>query len=108
MADKKGTFLGRALTALIPDSSPFHTIAETADETIETIIFDKDAGVELPLVESTEVKGAVSGIKNILFGFAEKGLISWNIPGVDGENEKLVEEGILEILRGYVNEYVPG
>jgi hypothetical protein len=104
MSGKPGTLLGRALTALIPAASPLHAVAVAADQTFEHLVFDQAKDAEVPLKEHTDVTSFVDGTKNLLLALAEKGIIAFNFPLVEGENEAKVEHGIVEVLEGYVNE----
>lgn len=104
MAGKPGTLLGRTLLKFIPEASPFHKVAEAADLGAEAIIFDSKKEAEVPVLEHTDTVDFVDKAKHLLLALAEKGVIAINYPLVDGDNEKQVEDGIMDVLTGYINE----
>lgn len=104
MSDKQGTALGRAITNLIPVSSPFHAVAENVDETFEHLIFDDGIGADVPLSASTDVTNTIFTLKPFFLQAIEMGIISIDWPGVDGDDETKVEQGLKLILEGYVNQ----
>lgn len=107
MAGKKGTLLGRTLLKFIPETSPFHQIAEAVDLTAEAVIFDNKQNTNVPVMDLPEVKEEFVGkAKAVVMMLLEAGLIKLNIPGVKGANEEQVEKALLKIVEAYINEVV--
>ena len=104
MGGKKGTLVGRTLLKFIPEASPFHMVAEAVDLGIESLVFDREKPDKLPVKELPEVQDAVHGLKGLLLFAAQKGIVAFNFPVVEGDNEKAAEDGAFKLLKAYVDE----